>query len=74
MSHYVEQIEVAERLGLTYGGLLDNNVLDDNILQFDALRISVRLGVLQETEDELDGLLGPATFGEMSVELVRMML
>ena len=45
----------------TYGSLLDNNVLNDNILRFDALRISVRLGVVQETEDELDRLLRPAT-------------
>ena len=46
----------------TYGGLLDNNVLDVEVLELKVFRVRVRLGVLQEAEDELDGLLGPATY------------
>lgn len=45
----------------THGGLLDDNVLDGKVLQLKVLGISVRLGVLQETSDELDALLGPPT-------------
>ena len=47
----------------TYGGLLDNNVLDVEVLELKVFRVRVRLGVLEETENELDGLLGPTTFG-----------
>ena len=46
----------------TYGSLLDNNVLDVEVLNVKVFRVRVRLSVLQEAEDELDGLLGPATF------------
>ena len=52
---------MVERLGLTYGGLLDNDVPDDEVLNIEALGVGVRLGVLQEASDELDRLLGPAT-------------
>ena len=46
----------------TYGSLLHDNVLDVEILELEVFRIGVRLGILEETEDELDGLLGPTTF------------
>lgn len=46
------------------GGLLNNNVLDDQLLDIEVLSVGVGLGVLEETEDELDGLLGPSTCSE----------
>ena len=46
----------------TYGSLLDNDVLDVEVLNVKVFRVRVRLSVLQKAEDELDGLLGPATF------------
>lgn len=45
----------------TYGSLLDTNVPDDKFLNIQVLSIGIRLGVLQQTGDELDGLFGPAT-------------
>jgi hypothetical protein len=45
----------------TYGGLLNTNVPDNEVLDVQALGVGVRLGVLQEASDELDGLFGPAT-------------
>ena len=42
--------------------MLDDDVLDEKVLEIKVFRVRVRLGVLEETEDELDGLLGPATF------------
>lgn len=42
------------------GGLVDLNVLDDQGTSVETLGISVGLGVLEETEKELGGLLGPA--------------
>ena len=47
---------------MTYGSLLDDNVLDEEVLKLKVFRVGVRLGILQEAEDELDGLLGPTTF------------
>ena len=47
---------------MTYGSLLDNNVLDEEVLELKVFRVRVRLGILQEAEDELDGLLRPATY------------
>ena len=46
----------------TYGSLLNDDALDVQILEVNVLRVRVRLGVLEEASDELDGLLGPATF------------
>ena len=45
----------------TYGSLLDNNALDEEVLELDVFRIRVRLSVLEETENKLHGLLRPAT-------------
>ena len=47
---------------MTYGSLLDDNVLDEEVLELKIFRVRVRLGILQETKDELDGLLRPATY------------
>ena len=47
---------------MTYGSLLDDNVLDEEVLELKVFRVRVRLGILQEAEDELDGLLRPATY------------
>lgn len=52
----------------TYRRLLYDNVLDDEVLDIKVFRVRVRLGVLQEAEDELDGLLGPTTFGSCRSE------
>lgn len=46
------------------GGLLNDNVLDDQLLDVEVLGIGVGLGVLEETENELDRLLGPSTCSE----------
>lgn len=45
------------------GGLLDDNVLDEQVLRGKVLGVGVGLGVLEETENELDRLDGPATLG-----------
>ena len=50
------------RTSATYGSLLDDDVLDEEVLEIKVFRVRVRLGVLEETEDELNGLLGPAAF------------
>ena len=45
----------------TYGRLLNDDVFDVKVLNFKALRVGVRLGVLEEAGDELDRLFRPAT-------------
>lgn len=59
---------VYERMNLTFtkyksthGCLLNDDALDEEILKLQVLCVRVRLGVLQETSDELHRLLGPAT-------------
>jgi hypothetical protein len=42
-------------------GLVDDNVLDDELINGEVLGIGVGLGVLQEGEDEFNRLLGPST-------------
>jgi hypothetical protein len=42
-------------------GLVDDNVLDEQVLNGKVLGIGVGLGVLQQTEDELNRLGGPST-------------
>ena len=42
------------------GGLVDLDVLDDQVGGIETLGVGVGLGVLQETEEELGGLYGPA--------------
>jgi len=44
---------------VTYGCLLDDDVLDVQVLEFETLRIGVSLSVLQQSEDEFDRFLGP---------------
>jgi len=44
-------------------GLVDDNVLDDQLLDGELLGVRVRLGVLKETEEEVDRLDGPSTWG-----------
>ena len=51
---------------MTYGCLLDDNVLDEEVLEIKVFRVRVRLGVLEEAEDELDRLLGPAAWQRTS--------
>jgi hypothetical protein len=46
------------------GGLVDLDVLDDEGTGVEALGIGVGLSVLQETEEELGGLDGPASAGD----------
>lgn len=44
------------------GGLLDDNVLDEQVLGREVLGVGVGLGVLEETENKLNRLDGPATW------------
>lgn len=46
------------------GGLVDLDVLDDQVAGVETLGISVGLGVLEETEKELGGLDGPSSLGD----------
>lgn len=46
------------------GSLVDLNVLDNQIAGVQALGIRVRLGVLQQREEELGRLDGPAGLGD----------
>ena len=46
------------------GGLVDLDVLDNEVASVEALGIGVGLGVLEETEEELGGLDGPAGTGD----------
>lgn len=46
---------------VTYGCLLDDYVLNVQVLEFEALGISVSLSVLQQSEDEFDRFLRPTT-------------
>lgn len=43
------------------GCLVDADVLDEELLSLEALGLSVGLSVLQQVEEELDGLDGPST-------------
>ena len=46
------------------GGLVDLDVLDDQGTGVETLGIGVGLGVLEEAEEELGGLGGPASLGD----------
>ncbi len=46
------------------GGLVDLDVLDDQVASVETLSIGVGLSVLEETEEELGGLDGPAGAGD----------
>lgn len=46
------------------GGLVDLDVLDNQVAGVETLGIGVGLGVLEQTEEELGGLLGPAGAGD----------
>lgn len=46
------------------GGLVDLNVLDDQVAGVETLGVGVGLGVPQEAEEELGGLDGPAGLGD----------
>ena len=50
------------RTSATYRSLLDDDAPDVEFLNVDVLRVSVGLSVLEEAGDELDALLGPATW------------
>ena len=50
--------------GATYGSLLNDDAPDVEFLNIDVLRVSVGLSVPEEAGDELDALLGPATFSD----------
>ena len=45
-----------------FRGLVDLDVLDDEIAGVEAFGISIRFCVLEETEEEIGGFDGPATF------------
>ncbi len=46
------------------GGLVDLDVLDDQVASVEALGVGVGLSVLEETEEELGRLDGPAGAGD----------
>jgi len=46
------------------GGLVDLDMLDDQVAGVEALGVGVGLGVLEEAEQDLSGLLGPAGAGD----------
>ena len=46
------------------GGLVDLDVLDDQVAGIETLGIGVGLGVLEEVLEELGGLDGPAGLGD----------
>jgi hypothetical protein len=48
----------------TLGGLVDLNVLDDEVAGVKTLGVGVGLGVLQQSEQLLGGLDGPASLGD----------
>lgn len=48
----------------TLGGLVDLDVLDDEVAGVETLGVGVGLSVLEETEEELGGLDGPAGLGD----------
>jgi len=43
-------------------GLVDDNVSDDELLNGEVLGVGVGLGVLQQSGDESDRLLGPSSW------------
>jgi hypothetical protein len=51
------------RAAALLGRLVDLDVLDDEIAGVEALGVGIRLGVLEEAEEELGGLGGPARPG-----------
>jgi hypothetical protein len=53
------------------GGLVDLDVLDDEVGGVETLGVSVGLGVLEETEQELGGLGGPASAGDTELLACR---
>ena len=46
------------------GSLVDLDVLDDQVAGVETLGVGVGLSVLEETEEELGGLDGPAGLGD----------
>lgn len=46
------------------GGLVDLDVLDNEVGGVEALGVGVGLGVLEETDEDLSGLDGPAGLGD----------
>lgn len=46
------------------GGLVDLDVLDNEVASVEPLGVGVGLGILEETEEELGGLDGPAGTGD----------
>lgn len=53
------------------GGLVDADVLDEELFGVESLGVSVRLGVLEEREDELDRLDGPSTWTMIGTDCSR---
>lgn len=60
MSYAVDQMAQVQ----THWGLLNNNALDGEVLNINALAVGVGFGILQEAGDELHRLHGPATYNE----------
>lgn len=51
-----------ERATTGLGGLLDDDVADDKLLDLETLGLGVSLSVLEEGKEELDRLDGPSTY------------
>lgn len=55
----------------TYWCLLNDDIFDNEFLEFQALCVSVGFGIFQEALYELDGLFGPATCSGVMLGLVE---
>lgn len=53
------------------GCLVNLDMLDNQVASVQAFGICVRFGVLEETEEELGGLFGPAGFGDAELFALR---
>lgn len=56
------------------GGLVDLDVLDNEVASVKTLGVGVGLSVLQEVDEELGGLLGPASLANTELLACRILL
>jgi hypothetical protein len=61
-------MDSAEKRHVTYWGLLNDNVPDNEVLVVELVNSGVRLGVLQEGEEEASALDGPASYSQQKCQ------
>lgn len=54
-------------MAYAYRCLLNDDVLDSEVLEFQAFCVSIRFCVLEEAVDEFNGFLRPATYDRQSL-------